>query len=313
MRVCKGLVVFLALSLKLEAASAADICSRNKCPQGREPIEICFVDPVVYRGVISKADVMTSCGYHTKIVVTKTTDDIGQALEQLSKECKSVKTLRFAGHGDDGFQLAGELDQETVQSLKKYSCVFNKNAEIDYMGCLVGQGCSGDMLLYQTAKSLLSKGGSVTAPTSYSLGFAGIVPHFSTNFKYRKVIYSQSQHPPDKWTQTGLTRNDGGTINERCADELTELEIKLKEAKLSAHRKGCSIEPKRMIVGEKHISDYQKIKSKLSQSPNYLETASSKTWRDLYVALENIKTDIETLENCRPFNTKSIKNSKGVR
>lgn len=96
--------------------------------------------------------------------------------------------MTLLGHGRDGYATAGELDSGSVQDLSKYSCLFNKGARVNFVACSVGQGCRGDMLLYQTAKTLLPRGGSVDAPTTYSSTFLpGILPSFSWNLKRRKV------------------------------------------------------------------------------------------------------------------------------
>lgn len=290
---------FSYVALVATSALATDVCSKKSCPNSRQSTSICFSDSKVYSGVVSKVDVHASCGYFTKVVVTKTTTDIAKAFDQLISDCKTIKELRFAGHGNDGYQLAGELDQGTVQNLSKYACVFDKKAEIDFMGCLVGKGCSGDMLLFQTAKSLLSvNGGSVAAPTALSVGFPGIIPHFSLNGKYRKINYDPKKSPGDTWTQSGIAISDGGTINERCSIELNNLFEELDSAKVTASKKGCGSDYN--YVSSSRIENYKKIQRRLSIPPPYLQSANSNAWYDLASGIDSMKYQIRRFEQCGP-------------
>jgi hypothetical protein len=273
----------------------ADVCSSNKCPKERQPTKICFVDPDVYSSVLTKVDVMASCGYFTPIVVTKDRNEIRFALEKLASECKTITQMRFAGHGEDGEQLVGDLDESSVQSLKGFGCLFSKNAEIDYMGCNVGKGCLGDMLLYQTAHTLLPNGGIVTAPTFYtSSPFPGILPHVSLNGKYRQLSFNSAKNPPDIWTQTGLTLTNGGSIDKRCSAELDSLITEAKEAQKTAAKNGC-LSP--FFLSGSQFDKFSSLHAVLD-APGGLGSTNQETWNHFRNTLFSLQSQIEMANTC---------------
>lgn len=277
----------------------ADICSDNKCPRGRQPTAVCFSDPSIYSGILFKAAATANCGYFTDVVVATNTDKIRETLEKLAKECKSLVRMTLSGHGGDGYQEAGSLDSGSVQDLRAYGCLFNKDATIRYTGCLVGRGCSGDMLFYQTAKSLLPNGGTVTGSTFYNTTFLpGVIPHFSLNGRGRKLIYSPSNRPPDSWQMTGLAISNGGSINDRCANDLKDLLDDLEKAKTSAKKRQCSSSS--IDLSDQRLTSYRRMQERLLQPPPYLQTANSDAWYELSNALTSMKVQIRRYESCQP-------------
>jgi len=285
---------------------AADICSETKCPQGREPTSICFSDPSTITGLF-RADAAANCGYFTDIVVVKSNADIKSTLTKLAKSCKSLDKMNFQGHGNDGYQETGELDSNQVQEFSAFGCLFNKDASIEFYGCSVGRGCSGDMLLYQTAKTFLKKGGTVTAPTWYSSSVVpGVIPSFSLNGKSRKLEYSPQNKTPDKWNQAGLAISSGGTINERCSDDLKNLMEEMDVAKSNAGKKQCDIS--QSYISEQGLSIYRLLQERLRRDPPYLQAANSETWSNLSLALERLKRQTRRYETCESPNGSIKKN-----
>ncbi len=289
----------LLLVISYSSISFANVCSENSCPKGRQSIDICYTDPEAFKGLFY-IDTVASCGYFTEVKEAKNTGELASRFSELAKSCKSIKSLKIMGHGSDGYSTGGELDSGTVQELSRFGCLFDHGAEIGFVACSVGQGCSGDMLLYQTAKTLLPKGGSVKAPTWYSSTFLpGVVPSFSLNGKSRKIIFSPTKRPSDSWTQTGLAITSGGDINERCADNLKELMDNYSTAKVSARKKQCSVSND--YVNNDRLESYRKIQAKVSaKPPPYLQSASSDAWYDLSLALSTLKYQIRKYEQCEP-------------
>ncbi len=277
--------------------SFADICSEVSCPRGREAIDICYTDPKTNKGLFY-VDTVASCGYFTEIKEAKTTQELGSRLNELARSCKSIKSLKIMGHGSDGYSTGGSLDSGTVQELGRFGCLFNKGAEIGFVACSVGQGCSGDMLLYQTAKALLPKGGSVKAPSWYSSTvIPGVVPSFSLNGKSRKIIYDPAKRPADSWTQTGLAITNGGDINERCSENVKSLIEDYSNLKTSARKKQCSTSND--YVSSDRLESYKQMQSRLStKPPPYLQSANSDVWYDLSSALSTLKYQIRRYETC---------------
>ena len=281
----------------------ASVCSQSNCPKGREPTSICFIDPAVSSGALWKASSASACGYFTEKIVAPNVSTIARNLERLARECKSLDRLTTFGHGSDGHHSAGGLDNGTVQDLNRYSCLFNANAEIQFMGCNVGRGCSGDMLLFQAGKNLLGKGGTVTAPSFYaSTSLPGIWPHTSLNWKNRELTYNPSNRPPDSWNQRGLAISNGGDINERCVNDLKDLMDNYSNAKVSARKRQCSITSD--YVSNDRLNSYKEIQSKLARKPPpYLQQATSSAWYDLSSALGTLKYQIWKYEQCEPPQT----------
>jgi len=305
-----SLLTLLYATLAAANLAVADICSTQKCPQGKQPTSICFSDAETYSNIMWKIATHTSCGYFTKVDMVETTAEISQKFDELIADCKTIKELRFVSHGSEGLQQAGYLDQETIQKLGKYSCAFDKNAEIKYDGCNVGKGCVGDMLLFQTAKNLLSiNGGSVRAATTYTFTVPVILPHMSLNGKHRKINYNPTKTPSDSWTQTGLTTSEGGSINEVCSNEMDELIEEFKSAKGSAIEKGCNMSYG--SINSDRLREYQKIQRRLSSQPPYLQSADSQAWHDLISALKLLKFNIRLFELCEAEVNLPSKSEKG--
>lgn len=279
--------------------SFANVCSENSCPQGRQSIDICYTDPEVFKGLFY-IDTVASCGYFSEVKEAKNTGELASRFNELARSCKSIKSLKIIGHGSDGYSTGGQLDSGTVQELSRFGCLFDKGAEIGFVACSVGQGCSGDMLLYQTAKTLLPRGGSVKAPTWYSSTFLpGVVPSFSLNGKSRKITFDPSKKPSDSWTQTGLAITNGGDINERCSDNLKDLIDNYSTAKVSARKKQCSVNND--YVSTERLESYRRIQAKVSaKPPPYLQSANADAWYDLSSALDTLKYQIRRYEQCEP-------------
>lgn len=311
------MLIFLYIIFSSKNLTAADLCSTKACPQGKEPISICFSEPEYYSNLMTRTDVFTSCGYFTKIIIAKTTADISKALDELIADCKTIKELRFTGHGFEGNQVAGDLNYQTVQNLEKYACAFHRKAEIEYMGCNVGKGCVGDMLLYQTAKNLLSvSGGSVKAATTYSIGIPPILPTVSMNGKHRKLIYDPKKTPSDKWKMTGLAISDRGSINERCSNEMNELIEEFKAAKGEAIEKGCDLNYS--PINRERLNEYKNLQRRLSLQPPYLQSADSEGWKSLVSSIDSLKYSIRLFEMCeapinRPNKTKAEEGADGAK
>jgi len=287
-----------SLFLIYSTIAFGDVCSNANCPKGRTPTTICFSDPDLNSGHW-KADAIANCGYFTEIINVRSNEEIKAHLNKMNRECKSIDRMNFQGHGTDGYQATGELDSGSVRDFSSFGCLFNKDASIGFYGCSVGQGCSGDMLLYQMAKSFLQKGGTVKAPSWYSSTvLPGIIPSFSLNGKSRKISYNPQARPPDSWTQTGLAITNGGTINDRCSGEMSDLLENLESAKSKAQRRSCSSGTN--YISNENLSSYRRIQSRLSTPPPYLQSASSDAWYDLSSAVRNLKYQIRRYENCEP-------------
>ncbi|OQW53812.1 MAG: hypothetical protein A4S09_06235 [Proteobacteria bacterium SG_bin7] len=288
------LIVFLLGANSLRA----DVCSDYNCPQGRQPTTICFSDPELNSGHW-KIDAAANCGYFTDIINVTSNEQIKSALTNLAKNCKSLTRMNFQGHGSDGYQGTGELDSGSVQDFSSFGCLFERDAKIEFYGCSVGQGCSGDMLLYQTAKSFLKNGGSVRAPTSYSSSFLpGIIPSFSLNGRSRMVTFNPALRPPDNWTLKGLAISNGGSINDRCANDLKDLLGYLERAKTSAQKRQCS--STNDYVSGQRLTGYRQTQRRLLQPPPYLQSANSDAWYELSNAISSMKYQIRRYETCQP-------------
>lgn len=295
-----NLITGLSLIAFYSAPTLADVCSNVSCPKGRTPTTICFSDPSTNSGVLFKADAAANCGYFTDIIVVSSNEQIKTQLAKMARECKSIDRMNFQGHGTDGYQATGELDSGTVREFSTFSCLFNKEASIGFYGCSVGQGCAGDMLLYQTAKSFLGNGGTVKAPSWYSSSFLpGIIPSFSLNGKSRQISYDPKKNPSDSWTQTGLAITNGGDLNDRCSDNLKSLIDDYASTKNSAKKKNCSSTYD--YVSNDRLESYKKIQSRLSvKPPPYLQSANSDAWYDLSSAISALKYQIRRYEQCEP-------------
>lgn len=294
-----NLIARLSLIALYSAPTFGDVCSSASCPKGRTPTTICFSDPSTNSEIL-KADAAANCGYFTEIINVTSNEQIKSHLSKMARECKTIDRMNFQGHGTDGYQATGELDSGTVKEFSSFSCLFNKGASIGFYGCSVGQGCAGDMLLYQTAKSFLGNGGTVKAPTWYSSSFLpGIIPSFSLNGKSRQISYTPSKNPSDSWTQTGFAITNGGDINDRCSDNLKSLIDDYSSTKNSAKKKNCSANYD--YVSDDRIESYKKMQSKLSvKPPPYLQSANSDSWYDLSLAINALKYQIRRYEQCEP-------------
>ncbi|MFZ3229417.1 MAG: DUF4347 domain-containing protein [Pseudobdellovibrio sp.] len=291
----KSILCFL---LFLSSVSWANICSEQRCPNGKQSTSICFNHPDVGTESSFKAASAAACGYFTEIVTTKNIELIKSTLSRLARSCKSLDRLTLFGHGDDGYLQTGNLNSSSIRELSDYSCLFNKDAKVQFYGCNVGRGCSGDMLMYQAAKSLLGNGGTVTAPTFYASSFlAGIIPHFSLNGKSRKLFYTPSKNPPDSWTLTGLAISNGGTMNDRCSSELGDLMSNLDSVQKKAQQRGCSLIYN--YVNNDRLRSYRTLQTRLSTRPQDLQSAAD-SWYDLGSAVYNLKFQIRQYESCEP-------------
>lgn len=295
-----SLIIGFVLIAVYPPIAFGNVCSNASCPKGRTPTTICFSDPATYSGVLFKAAATANCGYFTDVVVTNDTSKVAETFRKLARECKSLTRMTLNGHGDDGYQVAGGFDSGSVQDLKEYGCLFDKDSTIHFTACNIGRGCSGDMLFFKTAQSLLPNGGTVTGSTFYSSTFLpGVIPHFSLNGKGRKLTYTPSKSPADSWTQTGLAITNGGDINERCSDNLKTLMDDYSNSKNSARKKQCSLSND--YVSGDRLESYKKIQTKLStKPPPYLQSATSDTWYDLSSTISTLKYQIRRYEQCEP-------------
>ncbi len=286
---------FAFLLLFSGSVFASDPCSDVECPNGREPSSLCIVDPSM-TSLVFKFSAYAGCGYSTEIVTAKNDRLVMDALAKFAKECKSLDRLSLFGHGFEVITNSGGQSSNTVGYLLGFSCLFNKGAKIEYLGCNVGRGCEGDMLLYRAASRLLKQGGSVTAPTYYSATVApGIIPHTSLNFKNRVLNFNPAGNPVDSWTQSGLATSDGGTINENCHREMDELIRKATVEKAKAEKKGCLTisDPSEKV---KMIS-YQTLKDRV-KDPDFFRNADTLTWVALRAALKDLKRKKKAYQDC---------------
>lgn len=244
-----------------------------------------------------------------EIIPVATTADISKYFDGLISECKTVNKLIFAGHGDDGYQAAGNLNYSHIQELNQYSCLFDKKAKIDYLGCMVGQSCMGDMLLYQTAKALLSKGGGeVTAPMTWSVSVL-FSPHFSLNGVYRTVEYSPEKNPADRWGHASLVLpKESKNINQTCANELDSLIKDYEKAKKLGEQKGCDLIPIHPYIQQEN----RNLLTSLSQSSRYLQKANQDVWNELFRSIKELQQATERYQNCEPATGKS-KTKPGIK
>lgn len=277
--------LFLFFILFYACSSSADKCSDVPCPQGRQPIDICYVDPASYQGLFgpfyNAEDWFLCLGSYRREKV-ENTSQLENKLNDLVNKCKSINKMTLLGHGGEGFSSAGKLDVASVQSLSKFSCLFNENAKIKFVACKVGKKCIGDMLLYQTAKALLGKGGTVSAPVTDSITF---LPDSK-----RILTYNPQSNTPDLWS------GERGTINDRCAEELSDLLANLESEKSNAQKRNCS--PGGSVIDNDSLASYERLKSRLSSLPPYFQSASSHEWNKFPFILDDLKYDILRYKTC---------------
>lgn len=288
------LIVILLVSLN----SRATVCSRTHCQNGRQPTSVCVVDgKAIDQSPLWRASSIQACGYQTEKYIVDSTDDIQKVFDLFEKSCRSLDRLTIDGHGVDGRQFTGDLTYKTIQNLKDYSCLFNAGAEIQFMGCSVGKSCAGDMLLYQTAKALLAKGGTVTAPTTAaSTLIPGITPVLSLNGKTRVLNYQPGKKPHVVWAFSGLTMSGHITMNQRCSEELLDLMKNYSAAKAEAEARGCRENFDTIRSGR--IQEYQDLELGLRKSP--FEYADSTKWGEMERALYTLKKVTDRYDSCQP-------------
>lgn len=207
----------------LAQVASADICSDFKCKKYTET-EICVLDPDLEdtwdpRIVSAK---YSTCGFFVDRYVPRKIEEFESVFRKLASECKKIKTLRFFGHGAPGYHGAGGgMNTKDVLGLEKYNCLMADGAHINLLGCNTGKGCHGEMMMYALASTLLPKGGSVSAPSTYAFSVFG-TPAVSQNFSDRTLKFDPKDKPPDKWSYNGAALRSGKPFNENCADELGE-------------------------------------------------------------------------------------------
>lgn len=274
-------------------------CS-NKCPNGRTPVPICFTSLEGYSTSTWRAAAASNCGSKAEIVIADKLIAMEETFHRLANECKSIDRMVLNGHGSDGNQVVGGgINSRSVQELKEFGCLFEKNAEIHFVGCNVGRGCKGDMLFLKAAQNLLPKGGTITGNTFYASSFfPWAIPHFSLNGKGRKLTYKPNQKPADSWTQTGLAISDGGNINQRCAKELGDLIEDYSGYKKQAQEKGCSSSYD--LVRQSDLAAFSATHKRLKQSPPYLNSPSPEVWESVRRAVVTMQNQNSGYESCEP-------------
>lgn len=126
------------------------------------------------------------------VVEVSSLAEIQSLLKSLANQCKRVKFLGFYSHGDNGVMAIKDdlLNRKNVESVfKDYGCVMSEDATISIFGCSVARECDGQYFLAKFGRTLLVKGGTITAPTSLSQQYP-LVPPFTFNFSPEKIKIS---------------------------------------------------------------------------------------------------------------------------
>ena len=290
---------FLIFFIFVAQGNAADICEQQACPKGRIPIKICFNSTATNSGSYKK-DATRVCYFSDKKILVSSNNDIRIAFDQAVKNCESLDEVIFNGHGDDGIQLTGDLNTVTIQGFKKYSCLFNKNASVEFLGCNVGKDCSGDLLMYQTAKTLLLKGGQVQANTDESISLiVGLTPPISSNLTGRKLIFEPEQSFADRWKFTGLghfkTEKD---MNVRCVEKIEGIVEKYEHFRKDFEKGNCA--KSYTYMNSSKMAEINKIKNQLRAAPRFLQSSKPEVFKDVFEGLLSMKTDIVNYSKCWP-------------
>ena len=257
----------------MATAGLSDLCNDTPCPRGREPVDVCLVDSESYRE--AKWTMRAQCGLFSQLYVVDSVNGAAQKFSELSHSCKSIKRLVTAGHSSPGNPNAARLDLVSVIELRGYSCLFEPKAEIQLKGCSSARGCVGDLFLYNIAKNLLAKGGTVIGPTYayFTEGFFGI----SLNGKYRKLTYDPQKTPPDTWEITGLTFKKGDPGPKHCATEIRDVLEKIKVDSKNQELSTCGY-PKywynHLHLEPRQIGAFEKLIDSLSNKTSFSDDDS---------------------------------------
>src|SRR5665647_2448310 len=161
----------------LASAQNSGICQSYRCEKF-EPTKICLVDAEAYTDFRFKAAARTVCGRNTPMHLVHDDKELQSILTKYATSCKRISELVIHGHSSPGFlNLAGILPNSVRPLLGGYDCLMEPNAEVKVTGCNSGKGCAGGLLMYRLAETLLTKGGTLTAATSYTIpGFSSTIP-----------------------------------------------------------------------------------------------------------------------------------------
>jgi hypothetical protein len=275
------------------APAFADACSDVQCPQGRKTVNLCLSGNAgdTLDSAIMDLGGLARCGVSAERYSVNKTSDLIKTLAQLARQCKTVKNATFIGHGDPGFHNAGNLDYKKTQfdSLKPYSCLFAPNAAIALYGCNVGEGCSGDILLFKVASTLLPKGGKVTAPTDVALmaGFG------SANGQERELVYTPNESTAQHWSMNGNLSNKSGP--DQCSEKLSEAFSDYDKAKNDAQKKGCSLSQSRLSSSDEDA--YRQLQKNLLES-DFWHNSTSSTWTDVTAKIYGLMRKTAVIEGC---------------
>ncbi len=276
---------------------AENLCEQTHCPQGRLPIEVCFVHPDVYGNPLWRLSIQAPCrnAHETHIVTSRA--EFLLTLNKINRQCKTVIKSTFNGHGTPGVQQMGSLSFDSaMDDLKPYSCIFEPYLPVHINGCNNGNGCFSDILLLKLGHSLFSQGVRLTAPTTYATTLLpGIMPHTSLNLKNRKLLIDPSSLPQETWMQEGLTRGNGGTIADRCGGELQSSLDRLKSAIDRAKKNNCDHHFRIPPIRHREMQDLADHAKRLA----YYEDLSEEKIKILKDQQSYIKRATEYLMSCR--------------
>lgn len=295
------IVTAIMAMLPFGYAMAQDACRGIACPNGRTAIDICFIKSDVYSTPRWKLNAQAACGEQSEKFIIKRPRELVEVFEKLNKDCRSIRSAVFFSHGKIGEQEVGNLRAHTLSGIAPYACLFQQGSEIMMSGCNVGRGCRGDLLVFSMAKTLLHKGGSVTAPTFYTATMApGIVPHFSMNGVNRQVLYSPDKNPPEQWAFTGAFADFGQDdidVSHRCSDEMTAAIQAMSSAKAAAQSRGCS-SPNELIRHDE-IEQFRRLSEKIMKDRRAV-LDNDETRVAVSSALHRMQFQIEVYGICQP-------------
>ncbi len=290
----------------------ANACSK-KC-DSYENTKVCLISEELKKENIYGKN-PASCDGADTIRYIESPSEIVAALTEVAKNCKRISKLIFHGHGNNlEIAMNTSVDKNSWSSLSKnLSCVLQDNVEIDFRSCNIGNGCDGQMQMYQIAKAFLSdKKGTVRAPTSLAVADKfGLAKATSINGKDRLLEYDGKKQTI-KWGYDGLLITGWKTATNVCLDELAQISNRIKffEKKLKMHRCSANEFTDRVYGIRDAISEFQndvKKKPPPNNVVNFLPSSDSTLYAYQYW-LE--KHGIKAISNCLKDNYwKKIKNS----
>ena len=293
------LLAFWGALLSTSVALGKNSCESRHCPQGLAPIEVCFVHPQVYKDSLWRLSLSATCRSAHEVHLISNRADLHTQLDRINHQCKVISKASFHGHGTEESQQMGDLHfDSSMDDLKQFACAFEPHLHVHLNGCNNGKSCYSDILMLKLSRTLFHQGVRLTAPSSYATTFLpGIMPHTSINFKNRKLLFVPSGQPSDIWMQEGLTRDNGGSIADRCGSEVETSIESLKRALKLADKNNC-----RHLFDVSH-EKMQKIEeyARLIKNPNFYDNLTEEKIKDLRDLKKYIQRATDFLSTCRSY------------